>query len=491
MEFLRLDSSFIRRFLFLLPILLCVAFAVAYSILSVVRHQHFQSFGYDLGINDQTVWRYSKFELPITTIDPFPDKTKLSEHVEFVYALISPFYWIWSSRRMLLILEVIFICSGGLAIFLLARKRHISYSVSMALLISYLTFFGVQNAVWFDVHSLTFGAAFLAWFLYALDQKKKWPTILFFFLAITAKENIAFIAFFVALIYFTARKDKMNIFLMAVSLVYLLFIFFIFFPQIMHTQYLYQNHAGLLSDLNPLHMFDTSEKLQTEFYTILSFGFLPFLAPLSLLPGLADLATYFVIGSDLGGAQGLFMHYRVTLAPLLAWAAITTIIRYKFLDNKYIAIYMVVVAAFAQYTLHLPLSYLTKSWFWQTPSSVEDITKIIRDDLPNDASVVAQNNIVPHLSHRDQIYSLYPRKKHFSHNSPCGTLDCNWFSWYDHPKYLFVDTASDWDIRHLLANRPDFIAGLQNIEKAGVVKVYKKVGTATLYTVLKNPDDIK
>jgi uncharacterized membrane protein len=278
---------------------------------------------------------------------------------------------------------------------------------------------------------------------------------------------------------------------MAGSITYLFFIFFIFFPHIMHVSYLYQNQSGLLSDLNPLHMFNTSDKLQTEFYTIFSFGFLPLLAPLSLLPALADLATYFVLGSDLTAAQGLFMHYRVSLAPLLSWAAIATIIRFKFLDKKWVALYLVAVAVFIQYSLHLPLSYLSKSWFWQVPASVPTITAIIRNDLPPTASVVAQNNIAPHLAHRDFIYSLYPEKKYFAHNSPCGQPNCDWFSWYDHPEFLLVDTASDWDIRHLLADRPDFIKGLENIEKEGVVKVYKRSGTTTLYKVLKNPDEIK
>ena len=139
-------------------------------------------------------------QLPL--LIPFRTKQNFVEHVELVYAFISPLYWIWDSRRMLLITEIVFLCSGGVAIFFMARKRNISYVVSISLLFSYLTFFGVQNAIWFDVHSLSFGAAFLAWFLYFLDQKKKWLTILFFFLAITAKENIAFITFFVAFVLF-------------------------------------------------------------------------------------------------------------------------------------------------------------------------------------------------------------------------------------------------------------------------------------------------
>lgn len=144
-----------------------------------------------------------------------------------------------------------------------------------------------------------------------------------------------------------------------------------------------------------------------------------------------------------------------------------------------------------QYALHLPLSYLTKPWFWQRPAGVENIQNIINNYLPKNASVVAQNNIIPHISHRDKIYELYFEKKDFSKNSPCQKPQCNWLKWYDNPQFLFVDTSPEWDIRHLLADRNDFIKGLENLEKAKIISVYKNVNSATLYKVLKNPDDYK
>jgi hypothetical protein len=76
-----------------------------------------------------------------------------------------------------------------------------------------------------------------------------------------------------------------------------------------------------------------------------------------------------------------------------------------------------------QYYLYLPLSYLTKYWFWHQPSAVKTINFVKNNKnnyLPKTALVVAQNNIFPHISHRDKIYSLYPEKKTFTKNSPCG-----------------------------------------------------------------------
>lgn len=479
------------RYKLLLPIIVCILFFITYGILSIVRDAHYQSFGYDLGINDQTVWRYAHFQAPLTTSDPFPDKTKLVEHVELVYALISPFYWIWDNRKMLLLLEPAFFCASGIAVYLLAKKRKLNEVISIGLVIGYLGFFGTQNAIWDDVHSASFAASFIMWFIYFLDTKKKWLSVLFFILAITAKENIGLLTFLISGVYFIKERSKLLIFFMTASVVYVCFIFFVYFPHIVHIKYLYENSRGLFSNLNPLTFADTSEKRQVIWYSLLSFGFLPLLSPLSLIPAVADLATYFVIANQLPGAQGLYGQYRITLAPLLIFASIVTICRFKKINRWYIGAYLIICTLLVQYILHLPISYLAKSWFWQQPSGVNSINYLSDHYLPRTASVVAQDNIVPHVSHRDKIYSLYPEKKTFMKDSPCGQTTCDWFRWYDDPQFLFVDTSLEWNATDLLTDRQPFIKGLQNLEKAKVITVYKRIGSTTLYRVNENPDDYK
>ena len=247
----------------LLVVGICLAFFAAYLVLTFVRYFHYQSFGYDLGINDQTVWRYSRFELPVSTIAPYPDKSKLYLHVELIYALVAPFYWIWSARRMLLIVEIAIVCSGGIALYFLARHKKISYPVSVASVISYLAFFGVQNAIWFDVHSITFAAGFLCWLLLFLEKKRfGWATV-FFLLALTSKENVGVITFCIGVIYYLQQRNTISAFIAIASAMYVGFIYFIYFPHIIQMTYLYQNSGGLLSNLNPISLVDTVEKIKT------------------------------------------------------------------------------------------------------------------------------------------------------------------------------------------------------------------------------------
>lgn len=474
-----------------LPYCIILSFFVAYSILSIVRHTNYHSFGYDLGINDQVVWKYSQLQIPINTIHPFPTQTKFVSHIELIYFLLTPFYWIWSTRKMLLLVEIGFFCFSAIPAYLLAKQMKLPYVICVALLICYLGFYGVQHALWFNVHSISFGAGFLMWFIYLSEKRNYRWSILFFLLAIFSKENVALLTFAISCVFFWRKKEKKFLTFAAISILYLSFVFFVYFPIIVDKTYLYANSNGLLSNVNPLSMIDTQEKREVIWYALLSFGFLPLLSPLVLVPVLMDLAMYFVVASELPGAQGLYMHYRITLSPLLFWAAVVTLQKYHVLQKKIIAVYLLFCLAFIQYILHLPLSYLCKEWFWKEPASVKTITIIGEKYLSSNVSLVAQNNIVPHVNHRDEIYTLYPEKKNFVDSSPCGKKTCDWFRWFGNPKFLFVDTSSEWDARHLLINRENFIAGLQNLEKKRVISKYIISGTTILYIINKNPELIE
>lgn len=468
-----------------LPYIICALFVFFYATLSLIRHNHFESYGFDLGVSDQVIWQYSHFQAPITTVHYYPYASILTDHIELIYAPLSVFYWLWNDVRMILIVQAAFLCFSGLPLFFLAREKKIKPMLCYALLLGYLMFYGLQNALWFDVHSAVFGASFLAWFIYFLDKKNYKLAALFFILTIICKENMAMLTFLVSTTYFIMRRDKRDLFFPFFSCVYLFLIFGIYFPHFTERGYEYQSTKGLLGDINLLNFVNTPNKREVFLVSLGNFGFLPFLSPLSLIPFFGDLFSYFVIGNNIKEADGIFMHYRVTLAALLTWSTILAVTRVKRLNNISIALYLVLCAFVMQYALHLPLSYLTKSWFWTEQTSVQNIDKMLTY-LPADASVVAQNNISPHIAHRKEVFTAWPTEKKFVKNSPCGKEKCHWIIWKSTtPRYFVVDTSNNWDIRHFLADRKDFIDAVQNMEKAGFIKKKQQVGNAVLYDVLK------
>lgn len=468
-----MSSKLQTKILKFLPLGICLIFLFLYSVLALLKHQHFLT-GYDLAIADQAIWKYSQFKNPIITVHAYYDKPIYYDHFEPIYILISPFYRLLEDIRLLILLQIIAVCVAGYAVYLLSISRKIIFPVALSILITFLAFFGIQNALWSDVHSVVLAIPFLAFFIYFLEKKKARLAAICFIFAILCKEDIALFTFLISLIYFFYSKNKTALYFAAGSILYLLFIFGIFFPY-MTDGYKFQNSQGLLSNLKITNFYNTNDKREAIFYSLASFGFLPLAAPIYLILFLADLGHYFVLGSDyVSSAQGLFLHYRATLALFLAWPAIIAISRFKKLNRTYIAIYLFSCTIIVQYILHLPLSYLTKSWFWQTPPAVHDIEKAIKV-LPSNASLATQVNIAPHLTHRDEVYLLWP--------ASCGE-SCQWFRIGGKVEYILVDTSTSWDARHFLEDREQFIEGLKNLEKAKVVQKIFQSNHTVLYKVV-------
>lgn len=472
------------------PFVICSVFFVAYTILSVIKHNHFLS-GYDLAVSDQGIWLMSKFKTPISTPHAYPNTSLFSDHVEIIYAILSPIYWFFDDVRLLIIFQSFLLSFSAVPVYLLAKLRKIKNYVVYSLMISFLMFYGIQNAIWSDVHSLAIAAGIMPWFLYFLYKGKTKLIILSFFLLIFCKEDIALLTLLISFIFYTIERRNIALVLMVLSIAYLFLIFYVYYPHFTPDGYRFQNQGGLLSSIDLSNMYNTPAKRDVILYSFAWFGFLPLLSPLHLIPILGDLGHYFVLGSSyVTSAQGMFLHYRVTLSLLLVWPTILVISKFRRLNSIYIAMYIIVAALVLQYILHLPLSYLAKRWFWTKPQAVANINKMIQS-LPKDASVVSQVNITPHINHREHIYTLWPEKRKFDENSPCQELSCDWFRWYGDPEYLLVDLSPEWDARHLLTNNKEFVNGIANLEKEKIVKIEKNSGKTLLFKIIKNPNTTK
>lgn len=467
-----------------IPILILSFFLICYLLLSVVKHYSYLS-GYDLSVIDQAIWKYSRFKVPIATTHIYFDTPIYYDHLELIFLLIAPFYWIFNTVYVLITLQVFSVIASGIAIYLLSTKYKLVDFLKNCILVSYLSFFGIQFAVWSDVHSLVFGVCFLSFFLYFLDIKKFKLALLFLALTIISKEDMGLLTLLVSIVYFLKRRDKLSLICGFISLFYLFTVFFLFFPAILPGGYRFANSSGLLQGLDISNFINTTEKREAIFYSLGWFGFLPILSPLFLIPFIGDLFHYFVLGNIVvSSAQGLFMHYRSSVSLLLMWPTIISLHKFKRLNNKYIGLYLLFFALFFQYTLHLPLSYLTKKYFWAIPPEVKNINEIL-SFLPENASVATQNNIAVHIAHRDKVYTLFPDSSDFKTNSPCRLPTCHWFRVGGNPKFLLVDTGQTWNILQYLESREDFIAAIKNLENNGNIELIKQVNTSKLYKIVR------
>ncbi|MEK6852625.1 MAG: DUF2079 domain-containing protein, partial [Nanoarchaeota archaeon] len=101
-EFILLFEKYSVKILFAWIIILFVL----YSMLSIVRHNNFQSGAYDLGLYDQSIWQYSQFQIPYSTIK---NRIVLGDHLALTLPILSPLFWVWDDARMLLIFQAFWV----------------------------------------------------------------------------------------------------------------------------------------------------------------------------------------------------------------------------------------------------------------------------------------------------------------------------------------------------------------------------------------------
>jgi len=239
--------------------------------------------------------------------------------------------------------------------------------------------------------------------------------------------------------------------------------------------------------LNPVvlfqRLFDTEEKRQVWLYSYSWFSFLPLFSPGSLLATLADLSQYFVTGKEFSRMCSPFMHHRAILTIFLTMGTIDILVILKKwkMPIAYISIILLFVAGFCQLHFHFALSKLSKAEYWKEETWMND-TRALLQFVPKDGSVATQQNLVPHLSHRKDIYLVFPRL-HDIKGEPCGQSLCWWLDFGGKPEYLVVDTRSNQWLTQILETNENWVAAITNMEKVGAITKAKEVGGARLYTV--------
>jgi uncharacterized membrane protein len=476
--------NFIKRNASILFFIVVFLLALAYSALSLVRHSHFQSGGFDLGIYDQAVWQYSNFLYPLNTIK---EKIIFGDHLTLTLPLLAPLYWIWNNVNTILIFQAFWISFSSVAIFLYLLERKFTKFQSSILSFLYLTFYGLQYGIFFDFHPSAIGAGLLAWTLYSWESRRwKIFTVTVIALLLT-QENMGIALLGLCVIWFFQRKRLKLVYLLSVISIVYTFVSMFLVNKISNGGYEYQAHLPADAGQFIYELFNDQQKRQVWLYSFSWYSFFPLFSPGALIATIIDNAQYFVTGEQFNRMWSPFTHHRLVLSAYLVAGvadALLFIRRIKKISITAITILMLVVALFLQYKFHFALNKLSKSDFWMTESWMTD-NNLMLSMIPVNASVAAQQSLVPHLSHRKHIYLVYPGRRVLAENI-CGQKECWWLGFSGNPEYLAVDVHSGVWLTMLLEAENNFRQGLANMENNKVIQLVYKQGEARLYKVDNN-----
>ncbi len=453
--------------------------SILYSLLSITRHNNFQSGAFDLGIYDQAVWQYSRFIYPLNTIK---DRFILGDHLTLTLPILSPLFYIWDNTRILLIFQAFWVSVSTFAVYKLTRSRKFSPFTAFCVSFVYSLFYGIQFLVFFDFHPVSLAVGAIPWMLYFFETHKKKAFILSLVFILLTQENMGLALASIGFYYIFRPKFKTAaIFFIGGGILYSLIaskiigyfspVGFQYWPKI---------------PTNPLEVivsfFNAPEKRDVLFFSFSWFSFLPLLSPGSLLAVFFDLSQYFVTGPEFQRMWSPYMHHRAILAPFLLLGALEGLnfLKKRNINPAFLGIIFIVSSLFQQYIFHFPLNKLSKPAYLRQETWMKDTREIIAL-VPKQASVASQQNLVPHLSHRREIFLVWPRNKSGKGN-PCGTQsDCWWLDIAGKPEYLVVDIHPNSWITQLLETNENFESAVKNMEKMGKIKLYKNIGAAYIY----------
>ena len=400
-------------------------FFVAYAICAVLRHWHFRSSGYDLGIFDQAVWHYSRFEWAGSSFTGFANI--LGEHFHPILMLLAPAYWIIARPETLLVLQAAIVALSLVPVFHYADTR-LGRPAALMLTVAYGLFWGIQRLIAFDFHELAFAPLFIASAILAVDRRRfTWAWVSVGMLLLVKEDQALFV---IALgLLMTIRRDTRahGAAMAGAGLLWFLFFVQVVMPKLAgSSQYVFAGTYGAFGGSLPevgwtvltrpgdiaSALFVPAEKLRT---LVLWFGpwlLLPLASPLALLTLPLILERFLSASPNHWGAA---FHYSAPMAPILAMAAADGLARVQAGTwtggnrgrRTVTAATAVMLVLCAILPGRLPLWSLFSPRTW-TFSAAERAGWAVMALVPGDVSVVAQDAVAPHVSQRAAIFTLRP-----------------------------------------------------------------------------------
>lgn len=153
---------------------LCLALFALYSTYALARHDRYLTTGFDLGIFDQAVRAYSRFEAPIVPLKA-PGFHLLGDHFHPVLVVWAPLYWIWDDPRMLLLAQAALIAASLLPVAAFTARR-LGSRPALVVAGLYGLSWPLQRMVQFDVHEIAFAIPAIAVVVDGIDRRARWTT---------------------------------------------------------------------------------------------------------------------------------------------------------------------------------------------------------------------------------------------------------------------------------------------------------------------------
>jgi len=402
-----------------------LTYFILYSVLSVLRHVTYHSFGPDLGIFDQVFWNTTQgrlFESTMSLVQPQPH-SYLADHFSPIYLLLVPFYAVFPRPQTLLVIQTLFLALGVWPLYLLARLKLEPGFQRLVWALAYFLFLPVAFINLFDFHELALVVLPLGFAIYYLENGRPGLFLLSLVTTFLVKEELPLVGVgFGAYILLAKRDWKLGLGVLAGSLAAFLAVVRVIIPAFGGGSYAYfaRRFAFRYAELgttpqeiiattftHPSRLLQIIVQPQKLKFVVGIFG--PVLG-LTAISGWAAILVLPTLGilllSNYAPQYAFSSHYSAPLIALVIGTSILGLARLRPRLRRPVAAGVLASSlAFSLAFGDLPFSrHFDPRMFQQEPRYAAFVHNL--DRIPPDASVAAENNLTPHLSQRRYIYNL-------------------------------------------------------------------------------------
>ena len=393
-------------------------YVLLFSTLTIRQHQSFNTNALDLAKFDQSIWNTSRARPYQITIG---EDLVIESHFSPALALFAPLYWLWPDVRILFVAQSLLL--GGAGFLIYWHFRRTAPWLGLIVFAAYLMHPALHQVNLAEFRRITLAVFAISFAVYHLLRRQYGWMALGMAIALLSKEDVSLLVFSLGLVIFLVQKDRrVGVVTMLAGLAWFLLVPFFILPQLMtHDQVAGYQHAAssygylgatlpeIVQTLrtNPLIMVEyigRPERLRALLNLLWPTAFLFLLSPGIALILVPYLGLLLASTSNTMGRLGAW--YPSLLVVILYWAAGLGIKRLSpEWQRRALALLLVAGAA----------GWFANSRLW--PGQQFDLARYqisehevqvaqILAGIPEEAIVMAQDPLAPHLSHRREIYVL-------------------------------------------------------------------------------------
>ena len=406
-----------------------VVFAGVFGSLGVMNQRNFGTWSYDMGIYDQGLWLVSRGEQFMSV----RGMNFWGHHFNVIAYAFVPAYWLGAGPEFLYVVQAIGLALGAIPIYLIARDKLSTPWWGLLFAVVYLMYAPVQWISWAMFHP---EALVITPFLYAwwFATKERWG---WFFamvlLALSTREDTALAVVmlgFVLAIYMRGAPDYRRVLQRCGATVLLAVVWYVVATKLVlpyfndgkepfYITYFYGNYGDDTAEIvktiitHPNRVVsDAVQHDRIVFYKQMSWplGWVYLANPLGLLMALPQLLAS-VIGLSPYARMIRYQYTSVMIAPIMIASihGAHTLLRIKAL-RVVLPIWML-LCSFTSNVAWSPSPLAEGAsdgagnyYVWSRDNPRHDSLRRALTYIPTDASVTASYQLLPHLSHRREIY---------------------------------------------------------------------------------------